>query len=98
MNLRKEFNRMGHLFHNGVEKKSNASEEWADKRAKQAMGMAQRMRDQVDLRGFVSAEEKIVRHVRENPAVYLMATALVIGALIAKLIIQGNESRRAPLL
>ena len=101
MNLRNEFNRIGHLFHDGVDKTQKASEDWADKRTKQAAGMAHRVRDQVDLRRFVSAEEAIVKHVRENPALYLMGAALVIGALIAKLIIESRESRdsrHAPLL
>jgi len=31
----------------------------------------------------------MVRHVRQNPALYLIGTALVIGALIAKLIIES---------
>jgi hypothetical protein len=49
-------------------------------------------------RTLVTAEEAIVRHVRENPALYLIGTALVIGALIAKLIIESRQTAQAPLL
>ena len=95
MNLKNEFNRIGHLLNDGVEKTQKAAGAWVDE---QANGMARRVRDHVDLRKVVTTEERIVRHVRENPALYLLGTALVIGALIAKLIIQSRETRQAPLL
>jgi hypothetical protein len=56
------------------------------------------LRDQVDLRKFVTAEERIVRHVRENPALYLMCAALIIGGLIARMMIESRDARHAPLL
>ena len=98
MNLKHEFNRIGHLFNDGVEKTHKVTEDWVDKQSRQAAGAARRVRDQVDMRSLVSAEERIVRHVRENPALYLMGAALVIGALIAKLILESRETRQAPLL
>ena len=98
MNLRNEFNRVGHLFHNGGEKTQKASEEWMDRGAKEAAAVAQRVRDRIDTRRLVSAEEAIIGHIRENPALYLVGAALLFGALIAKLIIEARESRRAPLL
>jgi hypothetical protein len=98
MNIRNEFDRIGHLFHNGVHKTQKASEDWADKRVKQASCVAQKVRDQVDLRKFVTTEEAIVAHVRENPALYLLGAALVIGALIARLIMESRKTRQAPLL
>jgi hypothetical protein len=100
MNLRNEFNRIGHLFNGGVEKTQKVTGDWADMGAKQATGVARRVRAQVGTgtRGFVTAEESIVRHVRENPALYLIGAALLIGALIAKLIIESRETRQAPLL
>lgn len=99
MNLRHEFNRIGHLFDDGIEKTQKAAGDWVDKPAKQAGRMARRVRDQVDMRSLVTVEERIVRHVRENPALYLMGAALVIGALLAKLIMESSrETRQAPLL
>ena len=100
MNLRNEFNRIGHLFHNGQTKTQATAENWAEKQARHAATAARRMREQINTGtgSLVNAEEEIVRHVRENPALYLMATALVIGALIAKLIIESRQTRRAPLL
>jgi hypothetical protein len=100
MNLRNEFNRVGHLFHNGKSKTRQLTEQWAADPAKIATETARRVRHQVDTgtRGFVTAEEAIVRHVRENPALYLIGTALVIGALLAKLIIESRQARQVPLL
>jgi hypothetical protein len=98
MNLRNEFNRIGHLFNDGVEKTQRVTEDWKEEGAKRATDAARRVRDQVDVRNLVSAEEKIVQHVRENPALYLMAAALLIGALIAKLILESRQARHAPLL
>jgi hypothetical protein len=39
----------------------------------------------------VTFEESIVRHMRENPAMYIIGASLLIGALIAKLVL---ETRR----
>lgn len=100
MNLKREFNRIGHLFHNGVDTTQKATEDWAEEKSRQAAGAARQLRRQVDsgTRTLVTAEESIVRHVRENPALYLMCAALVVGVLIAKLIMESRQARRAPLL
>ncbi len=100
MNLRHEFNRIGHLFNGGVEKTKHEAGHWADQGAKRANELSRRVRDQVDTgtRNVVSAEEAIVRHVRENPALYAFAAALLIGALIAKLVMESRRTERAPLL
>ena len=98
MNLRNEFNRIGHLFHNGVDKTQQATQGWAETGAKQAVGIAGRMRRQMDTgaRGFATTEEAIVRHVRQNPALYLMGAALLIGALVAKVLIEMRQTPRTP--
>ena len=100
MNLKREFNRIEHLFHNGVDKTQKATSDWAGKQASEAAGMARQLRRQVDTgtRSLITAEEALVRHVRANPALYLMGTALVFGALVAKLFIQARQSRQAPIL
>jgi hypothetical protein len=102
MNLRNEFNRLGHILHNGVDKTQQATEGLTGRGARQARGMAKRMRNQVDLRSLATTEEKLVQHVRDNPALYLIGAALIIGALVAKLLLQSSahldESRRIPLL
>jgi sensor c-di-GMP phosphodiesterase-like protein len=100
MNLRNEFNRVGHIFHNGKGKTQQVTEDWAEKQSRQATATARRVREQIDTgtRSLVTAEEAIVHHVRENPALYLIGTALVIGVLIAKLIIESRQTRTAPLL
>jgi hypothetical protein len=101
MNLRNEFNRIGHIFTDGVEKTHKAAGALADEGAKRANGLARRVQDRADVRALVTTEERIVRHVRENPALYLMGAALLIGALIAKLILEARQSpqdRPAPLL
>ena len=47
---------------------------------------------------LMSVEESIVRHVRENPALYVFAAALLIGVLIAKLVLEARRTADAPLL
>ena len=98
MKLRREFNRIGHLFNDGVEKTQKATGDWVDQRVKRATGTARRVRNQANSRSLASAEERIVRHVREFPALYLIGVAVVIGVVIAKLILESRETRRAPLL
>ncbi|HEX4084161.1 MAG TPA: hypothetical protein VHY22_04560 [Chthoniobacteraceae bacterium] len=96
MNLRYEFNRLSHLFHNGVETSQQTASDWSEKPAI----AARRAREKMDTgaRSLVSAEEAMVRHVRRNPALYLIGAALIIGALIAKLLIEARDSRNAPLM
>ncbi|MGA3169492.1 MAG: hypothetical protein ABSE62_00615 [Chthoniobacteraceae bacterium] len=100
MNLRKEFNRIGHLFDDGLGKTQKKAGALLDKPSKQAAAMTRRMQDQVAAggRNVVSAEEMAVRHMRENPALYLICAALIVGVLAAKLIIELRDFRRAPLL
>lgn len=90
MNLKNEFNRLGDLINCGVEK---------TRAVKRGNGLARRVRDQVNPRGLASAEERMVRHMRENPSLYLLGAALLLGMLIAKLIIESGHARRhAPLM
>ncbi len=100
MNIRHEFNRIGHLFNGGLEKTKHEAGHWADKGTKQANELSRRVRDQVDSgkRSVISVEESIVQHMRENPALYVFAAALLIGALIAKLVLESRHTSRAPLL
>jgi len=81
----------------GVEKTQKSAGTWMQKRGN---GMARRVRDQVgsQSRNLATAEEKIVEHVRGNPALYLFGIALVIGLLVAKLVMESHQARRAPLL
>ena len=97
MNLKHEFNRIGHLVNGGVEKTQEAAGTWMEK---QGNGMARRLRDQVDTQAkrLLTVEEKIVQHVRENPALYIFSIALVIGALTVKLIMEPRQTRRVPVL
>jgi hypothetical protein len=93
MSLRHEFNRIAHLFDGGLEK--------AEKQAgPYTAGLSRRMREQVDTgrRSVITAEEAIVRHVRENPALYVLAAALLIGVLIARLVLEASREPRVPLL
>ena len=96
MNLRNEFSRLSHLFHNGVETTRHTADEWSGKPAAAARQMRQRV--DAGTRSLVTAEEAMVRHVRQNPALYLIGTALIIGPLIAKLLIESRQARQAPLL
>jgi len=100
MNLRKEFNRIGHLFDDGIGRTEKTTSALLDKSAKRAAAAARRMQDQAEAgrRNIVNAEEMAVRHVRENPGLYLICAALIIGALTAKLILELRDFRRAPLL
>ncbi len=100
MNIRHEFNRIGHLFNGGLEKTKQEAGHWADKGTQQANELSRRVRDQVDSgkRSVISVEESIVQHMRENPALYVFAAALLIGALIAKLVLESRHTSRAPLL
>jgi len=100
MSLKHEFNRLSHLFDGGVENTRKHASHWLDSGSKQAGQFTRRVRDQVDSgrRGAVTLEESFVRHVRDNPAMYIMAAAILIGALIARLMIEARQPPRAPLL
>jgi hypothetical protein len=100
MDIRHEFNRIGHLFNDGVEKTQKKAGHWAGKGTKRANELSRRMRDQLDTgtRNAVSVEESMVRHMRENPALYIIGAALLIGALIAKLILESRQNSETPLL
>jgi adenylate kinase len=91
---------MGHLFNGGAEKTQKEAGQLLDKGAKGAKELSRRVRDRIDTgtRDVVSVEESLVRHVRENPALYAFAAALLIGALIAKLILESRRTPQAPLL
>jgi len=93
MSLRHEFNRIAHLFDDGLEK--------AEKEAgKGTAELTRRVREHVDTgrRNVITAEEAIVKHVRENQALYALGAAVLIGVLIARLILEGRRTPRAPLL
>lgn len=93
MSLRHEFNRIAHLLDGGLEK--------AEERAgKGTAELTRRVREQVDTgrRTVITAEEALVRHMRENPAIYVLGAALLIGVLIARLVLEASREPRAPLL
>jgi hypothetical protein len=100
MNLRNEFNRIGHLFSGDVKETQQRAGHWVDKGTKRAKKLSRHVRDRVDTgtRGVVTVEESLVRHVRENPALYVFAAALLIGALIAKLLLESRRTPQSPLL
>jgi sensor c-di-GMP phosphodiesterase-like protein len=83
-----------------MEKTQKQAVHWADEGAKRANKVSRRMRDQLDAgtRNAVSVEESMVRHMRENPALYVIGAALLIGALIAKLILESRQNSETPLL
>ena len=100
MNLKHEFNRIGHLVNGGLEKTQKETEQWVEKGSKQADAMAKQVRKQVDAgaKEIASMEEALVQHVRDNPAIYVISIAVVVGVLIAKLLIEGSRRRDTPLL
>ncbi len=101
MNLKNEFNRIGHVFNGGAEKTEHRATQWMDIGAKRANELSERLRERVGTgtRNIVGIEEAIVRHVRENPALYLFGAALLIGALIGKLVLESRRPETsAPLL
>jgi len=89
MNLKHQFNRIGHLFDGGCEKSQAVAEAWAGKGIKRA---------RTDLEKLVGNEEKMIRHMRANSTLYLVVAALIAGALIAKLLLESRDARQAPLL
>jgi len=93
MSIRHEFNRIAHLFDGGLEN--------AEKQAgKGTAELTRRVREHVDTgrRNVITAEEAIVRHVRENPVLYVLGAAVLIGVLIARLILEARHEPRVPLL
>jgi hypothetical protein len=93
MSLKHEFNRIAHLFDDGLET--------VEKQARTgAAGLTRRVREQVDSgrRNVITVEEAIVRHIRENPALYILGAALLAGVLIARLFLEASRKPRAPLL
>jgi hypothetical protein len=97
MSLRHEFNRIAHLFDDGVEKTGKQAGQLLEKGSRE---FKRRAREQVDAgrKGALSLEESIVQHVRENPALYLVGAALLIGALIARLLLESRRAPQPPLL
>ena len=97
MNLKHEFNRIGHLVNGGAGRTQRAAGAWMEK---QGNGMVRRVRNGVDTqaRTLLTFEEKIVEHVRSNPGLYLFGIALLIGALVAKLLMESRAVRPVPLL
>ena len=71
-----------------------------DEATGRATKAAHRVRSQVDsgTRNIVSVEEALVRHVRDNPALYAIGVSLLLGALIAKLVLESRRDRQIPLL
>jgi hypothetical protein len=100
MSLKHEFNRIAHLFNDGVQKTEKHAGQWFDKGAHQAGILDRRVREQARTgqRNLVSAEEAVVRHMRGNPAIYLIGAALLIGVLVARLVVEAQREPRAPLL
>jgi hypothetical protein len=104
MSLKHEFNRIGHLFNGGVEKAEKHAGRFLQQKAQQsatrATELSRRMRRQVDTgaRSAIAMEESIVRHIRQNPALYVMGAALLVGLIIARLILEARQTSRAPLL
>lgn len=100
MSLKHEFNRIGHLFNGGLEKTQHTAGHWADQGTKRANELSRRARGRVDAgtRSILTVEEAVVRHARENPALYAFGAALLIGALIAKLVMEARRTAQAPLL
>jgi len=97
MSLKHEFNRIAHLFDDGVEKTGKQAGHWLEKGARE---LKRRTRHQVDTgrHNAVSVEESIVRHMRENPSIYIIGAALLIGALIARLILASRREPQPPFL
>lgn len=93
MSLKHEFDRLAHLFDDGVAKSEKQTGQWLHEGSRRANELTRRVREQVDCgrRNAVTFEESIVRHMRENPAMYIIGASLLIGALIAKLVL---ETRR----
>lgn len=100
MNIKREFNRIGHLFNDGVEKTQHETRQRLDQGVRRANEAARRLRTQVDTgtRSMVTIEEAIVRHMRENPALYIMGAALLIGALVVRVVLEARRMPPAPLL
>jgi hypothetical protein len=100
MSLGHQFNRIAHLFNGGTEETKKAAGHWLEAGSRRAEEFARRARREAESRGreIVSFEESLVRHARENPALYVFAAAVVIGAVIAKLILEARQERRVPLL
>jgi len=100
MNLKRDFNRIGHLFNDGVETTRKQTADWVQTGSDRASRLARRVRGRVDsgARNAVTIEESIVSHIRENPALYILGGALLITILIAKLLREARQSRNAPLL
>ena len=100
MSLQNEFNRITHLFNEGVEKTEKQAGNWLGEGTKRANELSQRMRRQMDTgrQSAVSLEEALVRHMREQPGLYVIGAALLLGMLIARLVMEARRTPRAPLL
>jgi hypothetical protein len=103
MNLKPEFNRLEHLFNNGIEKTRREAGHLVDSGVKRANEAARRARQEVDARAqtVVDYEQAVVRHMRDHSTLYLIGGALLIGVLVAKIVREIRQSREletAPLL
>jgi hypothetical protein len=86
MNLKREFNRLSGLFGNGVEALHGARDDVAGLvrgEAKSWMKCAQRgLRHRSSA---MSIEEMLMRHVRGNAALYLIAGIAIAAVLVARM-------------
>ena len=100
MNLKHEFNRIGHLIHDGAEQARRDAGGWADKSSRTANQIAKKARRGIKSgrRHSASFEESLVEHARGNPALYILGAALLAGLLIAKLVMEARHREQAPLL
>ena len=100
MRLKREFNRIGNLLNGGAAKTQHQAGHWAEEGVKQAAHISKRLRKQVatGTREAATIEEALITHVRENPALYILAGAVLIGALIAKVLFEARRYPEPPLL
>ena len=100
MRLKHEFNRITHLFSDGVHNSEKKTNHWFQKGTCGASAIDRRLREQAraSQRNLMTAEEAVVRHVRANPSLYLIGAAVLVGVLIARLVLEAQRTPRAPLL
>ena len=94
MNLKNEFNRLSDYFNGGMGKAHTATEDLTDMMRQTTSDVTGRMRSGLrdGREALHTAQDAMVRNVKEYPTIYIIAGALLLGLFIARLFIPTERS------
>ena|SRR5437764_850202 len=98
MNLKKEFNRLSDYFSGSMNHMQTTTEDLGSKMRDRASYYGERTRDGLrsSKDSLMSMEDMMMRHVRENPLLYILTGLLLVGAIIAKMTLYTEHRPMRP--